>query len=54
MDWEKGRLDALGGEKNQSEGAWRDKDILIPEAIEKKMIGYVLEVAVLVAINTHL
>ena len=47
-------LIALGGEKTQSEGAWRDKIIPIPEAVGKKIMGYVLEVAVLVAMNTHL
>ena len=38
-------LTALGGEKSQSD---------LPETVGKKIIGYVLEVAVVVAMNTHL
>ena len=43
-----------GGEKTQSDEAWVDSKRHIPEKTCRKIIGHVLEIAILVAMNTHL
>ena len=47
-------LIAVGGEKTQSQEAWMDSKRQIPASTKKRIIGYVLEIAVLTAMNTHL
>ena len=44
-------LIALGGEKTQSEAAWADYKHSVPDAVQKKILGYVLEVSVIVAMG---